>query len=81
MRARGPVESVGSGERGEVVGAGGELLLLQSLLLGFLGSLVSSELVLYDGGIGRRVVRPSGGVISAGRPRRPQRPLLATRGQ
>ncbi|MGA4837324.1 hypothetical protein [Streptomyces sp. G45] len=45
----GSVESAGSGERGEFVGAGGELLLLEALLLGFRGSLVGGELVLDDG--------------------------------
>lgn len=57
----GPVESAGSGERGEFVGAGGELLLLlQALLLGFRGSLVGGEFVLDDG-VAVRVAGPAGG--------------------
>ncbi|MEU6175807.1 hypothetical protein ABZ832_28350 [Streptantibioticus parmotrematis] len=56
----GPVESAGSHVRGEFVGAGGELLLLEALLLGFLGSPVSGELVLDDN-VGLRVVDAAGG--------------------
>ncbi|MFJ4274038.1 hypothetical protein ACIP29_26175 [Streptomyces coelicoflavus] len=57
----GPAESASSGERGEFVGAGGKLLLLlEALLLGFRGSLVSGELVLDDG-VALRVVGPAGG--------------------
>nr|BFD80603.1 hypothetical protein StreXyl84_00040 [Streptomyces sp. Xyl84]BFD86999.1 hypothetical protein StreXyl84_64000 [Streptomyces sp. Xyl84] len=46
--------------RGEFDGAGGELLLLEALLLGFLGTLVGGELVLDDG-IGLRAVDAAGG--------------------
>ncbi|MFB7090859.1 hypothetical protein [Streptomyces sp. NPDC056296] len=54
-------ESASSGQRGEFVGAGGELLLLlAALLLGFRVSLVGGDLVLDDG-VGLRVVRPAGG--------------------
>ncbi|MEU7407662.1 hypothetical protein [Streptomyces sp. NPDC044948] len=57
----GPVESAGSGECGDFVGAGGELLLLlEALLLGFRGSLVGGELVL-DGGVALRVLGPASG--------------------
>ncbi|KUN18601.1 hypothetical protein AQJ11_32860 [Streptomyces corchorusii] len=46
------VESAGSGERGEFVGAGGELLLLlEAVLLGLGGAPVGGELVLDDASV------------------------------
>lgn len=56
----GPVESAGSGEVPEFVGAGGELLLLEALLLGFGCSPVGGEFVLDDD-VGLGVVDAAGG--------------------
>ncbi|MEV6774732.1 hypothetical protein [Streptomyces syringium] len=57
-----PVKSAVPGERGEFVGASGELLLfLEALQLGFRGSPVGGEFVLDDGVGPRAVCRAGGG--------------------